>query len=208
MTPGPTLILQPPGCNCLLQYPTLESGNTFGARYWSDGKCEAPMLPDQPELCKSPSEKVLFWIRDCKVIAEWDFFSDTMDHPEWKTLEIASTPSEADYFRALSSGVAKSKKQILYVRMHLWWRGNDRRRKGKHTELPEKHIVNLTELEKILSAQNKNERLLKAEALRELSRFEEALALLNEGLPENAKETIAIIRDLAEKSDPSLVEIQ
>jgi hypothetical protein len=29
---------------------TLASGNTIGARFWTDGKMEAPMLPDQPAL--------------------------------------------------------------------------------------------------------------------------------------------------------------
>lgn len=206
MTPGPTLILQSPALSQPIQYLTIGSGNTFGARYWSDGKCEAPMLPEAPLLCKSPSEGKLFWVKDCKVIGEWDIF-DTNDHPEWEHLDEVATPSQADFIKALKTGLAKSDEQILYVRMRLWWAGNDKIRRGKHATLTKDLLANLTELEKILSPEKVDQRLLKAEALRELSRFEEALHLLHGKIPKNYEHVRTIIRDLALKSDPSLVQI-
>lgn len=165
------------------------------------------MLPYQHKLCKSPSEGVLFWISDCKVIAKWQRFGSKGDHPEWRNLEKVLEPVEADYFRALASGVAKTDEQIRYVRTHLWWIGNDPKRRGKRHELSEDHLKNLTELEKTLSPEGEGGRLLKAEALRELSRFEEALQLLDYEFSEDYQHTSAIIRDLAKKSDPALVEV-
>ena len=44
MLPGPNQIVACPHCEALAQYETLTSGNTFGARVWTDGKQIAPML--------------------------------------------------------------------------------------------------------------------------------------------------------------------
>ena len=49
MLPGPTLIIACPACKAEHLLPTLASGNTLGARYWTDGYCEAPMLPEIPK---------------------------------------------------------------------------------------------------------------------------------------------------------------
>jgi len=40
------------------------SGNTFGATFWTDGKRDAPMLPDLPEFVKCPHCKLLLWINE------------------------------------------------------------------------------------------------------------------------------------------------
>ena len=50
MLPGPTTIKRCPGCKGLLAEGTLASGNTLGATFWTDGKREAPMLPEMPWL--------------------------------------------------------------------------------------------------------------------------------------------------------------
>jgi len=50
MLPGPTIVRKCSTCGKLIAQPTLLSGNTFGARFWTDGKREAPMLPEQPWL--------------------------------------------------------------------------------------------------------------------------------------------------------------
>ena len=42
MIPGPDQIVACPKCNGLAKYRTLLSGNTFGARVWTDGKQDAP----------------------------------------------------------------------------------------------------------------------------------------------------------------------
>ena len=51
MRPGPTIIKKCSVCSELIQQHTIRSGNTFyGAIFWTDGKREAPMFPDQPRL--------------------------------------------------------------------------------------------------------------------------------------------------------------
>ena len=52
--PGPDTIRECPGCKAQVREQTTLSGNTFRAQYWTDGKREAPMLPDFPWLVKCP----------------------------------------------------------------------------------------------------------------------------------------------------------
>ncbi|MGC9453108.1 MAG: hypothetical protein ACP5I4_16880 [Oceanipulchritudo sp.] len=112
MLPGPTLIMKAPGCQKPVKFSTIASGNTFGATWWTDGKQEAPMLPDNPWLRKSPSEGVLFWSDACEQIGEIDPFRDDGEEPdpEWEDLEFAETPDEADYFKALLDGLGEPRR--------------------------------------------------------------------------------------------------
>ena len=165
------------------------------------------MLPEAPLLCKSPSEGVLFWVKDCEVIAEWYCYSSDSDNPEWKALDEVEPPSEEDYLAALDTGLAETLDRMNYIRKSLWRRGNDHIRRGKRETLSKEHLANLTAYEKMLSTYGDNERLLKAEALRELSRFEEALKLLNHDFSENYRRAANQIRDLTLKSDPKVAEM-
>lgn len=49
---GPDKYYKCPNCGAYLYTHTLLSGNTFGAREYSDGKMVAPMLPECPNLTK------------------------------------------------------------------------------------------------------------------------------------------------------------
>jgi hypothetical protein len=207
MTPGPTLIMKAPGCRNPVKFSTIGSGNTFGATFWTDGKCEAPMLPDEPWLRKSPSEGILFWSDECEEIGQLDFFSGGSEKPEWKDLDYAEEPSEDDYNAALHSGVASTPEKERYIRMRLWWRGNDHIRRGDNTELSEAHLENLRRFEAILSEEDDNQRLMKAEVLRQLSRYDEALHLLNSEFPDDYSHAVLLIRDLASRSDCKVAEL-
>ena len=211
MLPGSTLIMKAPGCKQPLKFPTIRSGNTFGATTWTDGKREAPMLPDQPWLRKSPSEGVLFWSDECEkigqVVSSWFDDDDDGDDSEWGNLEFAETPDEADYFTAISNQIANTDEQLRYIRMRLWWSGNDRIRRKELTRLPEEHIQNLTEFAPLLSEEDPNQRLMKAEVLRELSRFDEASRLLEGAFPEDYERTVQRIRDLAASKDSKVASL-
>lgn len=155
------------------------------------------MLPDQPWLRKSPSEGVLFWSDECEEIGQIDFFAGEEGNPEWETLEFAEEPDEGDYLAATSNGTADTEEKLRYIRTRLWWRGNDRVRREEITQLPQEHIQNLSELASLLSEDDANQRLMKAEALRELSRFDEALRLLEGNFPDDYQHALHRIRRLA-----------
>lgn len=66
MLPGPKIIRKCSKCKNLVQQETLMSGNTLGARYYTDGKMEAPMLPYLQYLIKCPHCNYLIWINKQK----------------------------------------------------------------------------------------------------------------------------------------------
>jgi len=196
MTPGPTFIVKAPGCSKLVKISTISSGNTCGATYWTDGKCEAPMLPDSPWLRVSPAEGILFWSDECEKIAEMHPWKSTSGAAKWDELMFAAEPNEKEYFEALTSGIATTQEKLRYIRMRLWWAGNDPIRRGQTAVLPPVHIENLALLADLLSSSDPNQRLMKADALRELGRFRDAGDLLKCDFPEEYAGAVAIIQAL------------
>lgn len=49
-------------CKALVVQEETLSGNTIGANFYTDGKIDAPMLPDHPWLAKCPMCGGLFWV--------------------------------------------------------------------------------------------------------------------------------------------------
>ena len=96
---------------------------------------------------------------------------------EWLKAPQIQPLDEKGYFQALADGLAQTPDQELELRVHAWWRGNDKYRKsaapGRHPSSPEasQNVEKLVELTK----DGEHELVLfRAEALRELGRFEEA----------------------------------
>lgn len=70
MVPGPVDVLACPRCGALQLHGTLASGNTFGARWWSDGKLEAPMLPVFSPVGRCTSCGGFFWLERAERVGE------------------------------------------------------------------------------------------------------------------------------------------
>ncbi|HTH46229.1 MAG TPA: hypothetical protein VMB21_01835 [Candidatus Limnocylindria bacterium] len=196
MTPGPILIVKPPGCELPVKLFTFASGNLFGAVSWTDGKQEAPMMPDEPWLRKSPTEGVLFWTDGCEAVGEFDPSEGKPEPPEWASLKFAVKPTEDDLFAALASGLADTEEKLRYLRTRLWWLGNDPVRRGQARRPSPAHQQNMEAILASLSDTDPAQRLQKAELLRELARFGEALPLLDQAYPDEYARTVASIRSL------------
>jgi len=54
------------------------SGNTLGAKIWTDGKQEAPMLPEGIVLSFCNNCNQYLWVEDAEVIEELDPWDDTV----------------------------------------------------------------------------------------------------------------------------------
>jgi hypothetical protein len=72
MLPGPDVVIACPKCSAPALLPMIESGNTFGAMFWTDGFMEAPMLPTSPVATWCHACKALFWVADAPRLGELD----------------------------------------------------------------------------------------------------------------------------------------
>ena len=206
--PGPTRIMKAPGCKKPVKISTIASGNTFGATFWTDGKKEAPMLPDEPWLLKSPVEEKLFWADECEEIGQIDNWDSKPVNKEWTKLAFAEEPGEKDYFAALTSDIANTDEKKRYLRMRLWWRGNDDIRRGKKDILSKAHLDNLSAFAELLSSEDPDQRLMKAEIYRELNRFTEAKKLITFKYPKGYSSAVKLIRTLIESQDSRVAELK
>lgn len=200
MIPGPTVIRKCMHCKQHLAEETITSGNTFGATFWTDGKQEAPMLPDQPWLVKCPHCGELVWIDELETIKEIEPFEADTVSESWYPTE----PSFEEYISFLQGPSLDIEKE-RYVRLRAWWTGNDpRRENGEKQLLSEIEVQNLWAFSELLDLSDTNNRILKAEIQRELGRFDEALALLSEIEDERLFQAVNIIKKLAEGKQASV----
>ena len=196
MNPGPIEIVECPACGECQLRKTLLSGNTLGARFFTDGKRIAPMLPEFPTFVKCHDCGVFFKIDD-KVI------SNRVSRIEvYKKLEHSETGKNSfkmpfvqfltveEYLQALSKGLCNgNKKDILPLRLSLWRKYNDKVREKRVTSSSKK-LFNADEknsyednCRKILSMKAKSEEdidfLICAELYRNIGEFDKCKTILD-----------------------------
>lgn len=208
MMPGESIYRECPSCRKLLIERTLLSGNTIGARYWTDGKMEAPMFPHNPALVRCAHCQHLLWLPEAR---EHEFATPPQ---MFETVEGAlspQAPTESDYLAAIETGLAPDEERETYCRLHAWHCFNDARRDEKNTaelnDLPAVAASNMKALFALLDRVKPEERMLRAELARELSRFPEALGLLNFDFGEDYAATAAQIRELAGQNKAGVAEV-
>lgn len=207
MTIGPSNIRECPSCAKPVEQPTLGSGNTFGARQWSDGFLDAPMLPELPRLAKCPHCAALFWVEEAKQLGEcWPGQIESSRWPEAKAIE---GPNVKEFLSELPS-VEGDAEKAAFVRMRAWWRGNDRFRKGDAVAPPFSGAerANLEALARMLDDADPQQVIMKAEIARELGRFDECLKLLDREFEEGLQFVVRTIRDRNLDLDPQVTELK
>ena len=207
--PGETIYRDCPSCGEMLVERTLLSGNTIGARYWTDGKMEAPMFPHSPALVRCAHCRNLLWLPEAPQ-HEFETAPKMFETVQGALDPIA--PSESDYLEAIENGLAPDKERELYCRVHAWHRFNDARRDEKNaenlSELPDQTAANMKALFAMLERNKPDERMLRAELARELGRFPEALQLLNFDFGADYAATAARIRELAGQGKAGVAEVK
>lgn len=208
MLPGPAIIKVCPQCGGQVIQPTLSSGNTFGATYWTDGKMEAEMLPEDLLLVKCPFCQKLFWVDKPKELGQVECGELGDTWPDAKDLE---EPSEEDYLAFLKTSPPRGKAKEKYLRIHAWWAANDRVREGATPGVEAVFSADardsLNALYALLNEVKQDQRLMKAEIARELGRFDEAVALLTIRLKEDFVNAADQIRQLATAKNKDVAEI-
>jgi len=200
---GPTYILQCPESDQLVKQSTLRSGNTIGEQRWSDGYAIYPMLPMFPEITRCDNQEKFFWVSDAKVTGE--IGRDKGGTPQtWHEVGEMRFLSEPEYLEALNQGMGSTHKKEVYLRIQAWWSANEEVRDGSLTyPFPSGSRArdNLERLVKLLGTDSPYERIRKAEAFRELGRFEEAKQTLQATFPKQIEGEIGYLRELINKRD-------
>lgn len=199
MSPGPTIILKCSVCSKPVKQRTIKSGNTFGSTSWTDGKRETPMLPDQPWMVMCPHCHSPLWIDELETLGE--IKPRGKRGGKFKDAIAYETPTLVDYLAALGKGADTPEKE-RYVRLRAWWAGNDVRREATG-DIPLSSIetANLTVFSSMFDEADSNDLVMKAEVMRELGRFDDAMALLARSVDSGVAQAVEIIKRLVEGKD-------
>jgi hypothetical protein len=204
MIPGPDIVIACPHCGYLARRHTLISGNTVGAILWSDGKQEAPMLPEFPEVVKCRGCKRFYWVNEAEVKGELELFGAASKRvpEEWERAEAIEHLTIEEYIEALDAGMGNDVKKERYLRVHFWWAVNDLVRRNANAQIPTRYVrklhENLAKLSALLDERDPRDRIMKAEIARETGDFAQAVRLL-ESVPPNFGWIADKIMELAKK---------
>jgi hypothetical protein len=174
---------------------------------WTDGKISCNNRIAEPELVLCPHCRAPLWINEmpyCGTIhtiwQRWEGGGKIAFHRE---------PALRDYAALLEQGAGSQEKEH-YTRLALWWAGNDaRRRPDSRAQGPGfRERANMTALAELLDEANACDRVVKAELMRELGRFEEARALLERPLDPTLLDLAEVIGWLVDSAETKVAEVR
>lgn len=187
MIPGPPIAVDCPKCGKEKDLMSLVSGNTFGARQWSDTYQDAPMLPRLSPVQKCPACGHYFMLSGDalhRAKGEREYCSDT-GRLSYAEMKEALLQMEKD---------SLTKEDELSLRLEFLHRFNDAFRENfnayeegdtdenkmvRNESDWELHRANLESLVALLDDNDAEQRILLAEMYRELGKFDECLSELN-----------------------------
>jgi hypothetical protein len=215
MKPGPDRIVACPSCEGLAKYRTLLSGNTFGARVWTDGRQRAPMLPQPPKVVRCSHCSSLYWLSEARNVGQVEPTRGALlaASPEWRSAVYVQEPEELDYYQGIRANLARNPDQERTLRILAWWRSNDAFRHANRLIPPGRVAAttarrNLSEWDEnlrallfLLDESNENDLVMKAEVYRELRMWHEAEAVLSRVRSADLSAVVSQIRALCESQD-------
>ena len=195
---------------------------------WTDGQLDAPMLPTESWLVKCPHCHAMLWFDEQEECGQKGACFEELEESEYLArmrtreedagldpgaghcaqdkfpgLRMVERPSRDDIFTFLEQNSFEPVKE-RYLHVMAWWVANDDRRHGaRELPLTVRETANLERLLVILDPSDEGSLVMKAEALRELGRFEAAIGLLA-GRPFRSPMMPAVraIKTLAALGDP------
>lgn len=188
-TPGPTQVIQCPGSTEIRRLPSINSGNTFGATFWTDGYMVAPMLPRFPAITRCTADGPIFWVSSAKVVGSMPPWRDpaASEPRAWKDAPAVRELTGEEFQQAIAQGLGDTPQKLSYLRHRAWWAANQAHRPSADGQAPTAASdfppgsaarANLEALVAELDESDAEQLLTKIEALRELARFDEAEQLL------------------------------
>jgi hypothetical protein len=226
MLPGPDKVIVCPSCKGQETYLTLWSFTEIRPYTWTDGFRISAQRPRPPEIVKCGQCSYVYWLKDAEVIGELHLGGGATSPPEWHKAEHVVEPSEADYYAALASGLGRTPEEERSARALGWWKSNEPLRGDILTQVyeywnifrqdevhrirheigawnpdPPARQANMELLLALLDMSDAGDRLMRAELLRQLGRFDQALAALRNVGVEEASWIVDQIRPLCEEED-------
>lgn len=175
---GPDIVLACPHCGASARLSTIEFAENVDAVSWTDGYREVPDVVQPPTMTRCHACRRLHWLTEAHPLGELTPGVELPpEHLSWRDAPMVEPPDENDYYEALQTGLAQGADQEIKLRVCAWWRGNDRFRKS---ETPgrfltdQRAVHNLERLIELCAGGNHEILLFRAEALRQLGRFDEA----------------------------------
>ena len=184
---GPDQVVLCPHCKGPEKYMTMESGNTFGASRWTDGRTDAPMMVNPPAVVTCRRCARCYWLEQAERVDDGEAWREATPpaDPALAAIWYVREATEEEYFDAIDKKeLAAEPVQERRLRILAWWRGNNAFRglgghpASGHTADPARRRRNLLALAELLPGHADNVRLLKAEVLRELGEFQAAREIL------------------------------
>ena len=204
MPPEKSIIRRCSSCRGSIRQRTLASGNTFGARHWTDGKMEAPMLSSYPPLVRCPHCSVLLCLPSAEELGtEPPFESEMLGTGD------PIEPTEQDWLEALETPLAEAQIGELFIRIEAWHAANNPGRANRNAgaPLPSEAQANMEEISRLLDTEDPKQRIMKAELARELGRFDEVKYLLDFPFAEHHLVLVRLISNLTLQGYRSVAEV-
>lgn len=181
MAAGPDLIVACPHCKAPARIATVDVPDLTGSVTWSDGCQVAPLLPQPVRIARCPACAKPFWSWEAEQLGYEPAGEAPSEASAWPGAPYLEPLDAAGMARALAEGMGSNRELEMELRVLLWWRGNDEFRKpdapAGHPTAPEA-IANLDVLIEAMTHGEEDLLLFRAEAQRELGRFEDALETL------------------------------
>jgi hypothetical protein len=182
MISGPDLVIACPVCQALAKVFTVENFDPRGAITWSDGWQDAPMMPRPPRITRCANCHKIYWTSEAPQLGYAPAPEiATAEQAVWMNAPFVESLDESGVAEALANGLAPTPDLEMELRVLRWWRGNDAFRRGDAPIGHATEIGAIANIERIIEMMDGGEEdllLFRAEAQRELGRFEDALRTL------------------------------
>ncbi len=184
MLTGPISVYQCPNCSKNILQWTLSSGNTFNAKFYSDGRIEAPGLPQSVFITKCQNCKFIFWLdKDLEIDQFEDNYLDDQLKLEKNDLYLnngfwAELLDESALVYALENKNFRNDSEEKYLRKNLLWILN---KKITNYIDYNQHLwsENTNRLIELIDSNSEKELLLSAELYRNMGEFEKCYEILD-----------------------------
>lgn len=175
------------------------SGNTFGARLWSDGKSLAIMHPSIPRIALCKHCLQYFWLEKAQELGEWLGGCPK----EWNQAPyLIHHLFFEDCQKCLEEKLYRNREEEFYLRMSFWYAFNDFYRDKKERKISptmrEINQKNMLCLQTMLDTTKIDELIIQAELYRQLRKFKACIQLLDKS--DIPQEYLSICQQIKEKA--------